>query len=165
MGIVVGTNTALQDDPQLGVRLWPGKNPVRIVVDMQLRLPKWLQVFDGTTPTIVFNKLQHNLPLQKFSVRELAGIHYYQVTEDVSLVQQLLNGLYMSGIQSILVEGGAQLLQSFIDEGTWDEARVITNEELLINNGLAAPQLTNARLVASETIFSDVVRYYQRQEN
>ena len=162
MGIVIGTNTALNDDPQLDTRLWPGKSPVRIVVDMNLRLPKWLNVFDGTTPTIIFNKHQHGLPLEKTAASLLAGINYYQVTEDVSLVTQMLNGLYQLGIQSILVEGGAQLLQSFILEGAWDEARVITNEQLHVDNGLPAPQLTAARLAGSETVFSDVIQFFER---
>jgi diaminohydroxyphosphoribosylaminopyrimidine deaminase / 5-amino-6-(5-phosphoribosylamino)uracil reductase len=161
-GIVVGTNTALNDDPQLDTRLWPGKNPVRIVVDMNLRLPQWLKVFDGTTPTIIFNKHQHSLPFEKTAASSLIGVNYYQVTEDVSLVTQMLNGLYQLGIQSILVEGGAQLLQSFIDEGAWDEARVITNEQLVVDNGLPAPHLTAARLVGSESFFSDVIRFFER---
>lgn len=160
MAIVVGTNTALNDDPQLGTRLWPGKNPIRIVVDMNLRLPQWLQLFDGTIPTIIFNKQQHSLPVEKVSATALTGVHYYQITEDVSLVHQLLNGLYHLGIQSVLVEGGAQLLQSFIDEGLWDEARIITNQELTIGNGLPAPQLSNARLSQSRQLFSDVIHFY-----
>jgi diaminohydroxyphosphoribosylaminopyrimidine deaminase/5-amino-6-(5-phosphoribosylamino)uracil reductase len=64
-------------------------------------------------------------------------------------------------IQSVLVEGGARLLQSFIDEGYWDEARVITNNDLLIPGGLPAPELKDARLVESETLLGDTVRYYR----
>lgn len=158
--ILVGTNTALLDDPQLGARLWPGKNPLRLVVDMNLRLPKSLQLFDGSIPTIIFNKHQHSLPFEKLSPQNLSGTQYYQITEDVRLVHQLLNGLYTLNIQSVLVEGGAQLLQSFIDEGLWDEARIITNEELIINHGLPAPKLLNERLIKSETLFSDTLRLY-----
>ncbi|HEY0041109.1 MAG TPA: dihydrofolate reductase family protein, partial [Flavisolibacter sp.] len=96
------------------------------------------------------------------SAYELAGVQYYQITEDVSLVHQVLNGLYQSGIQSILVEGGAQLLQSFIDGNLWDEARVITNELLLIGQGLPAPTLQNAILVHSENLFSDRIQTFKR---
>lgn len=158
--IVVGTNTALYDDPQLSTRLWSGKNPIRIVIDMNLRLPSSLQVFDGLIPTIVFNKHKHNLPIENIAVQNLAGVNYYQLTEEVNLIHQLLNGLYHLNIQSILVEGGAQLLQSFIDEGLWDEASVITNEQLLIGDGLQAPVLINHQLIKSQTIFSDVIRFY-----
>jgi len=159
--ILVGTNTALKDDPQLNTRLWPGRSPVRIVIDMNLRLPHSLRLFDETIPTIVFNKHQHSLPFEKITTKELSGTHYYRITEDRSLVHQLLNGLHRLGIQSVLVEGGAQLLHSFIDEETWDEARIITNEQLTIGNGLPAPLLSNERLMSSETIMTDTLRFYQ----
>lgn len=159
--ILVGTNTALHDDPQLNTRLWPGKNPVRIVVDMNLRLPAWLKIFGGSIPTVVFNKQKYSLPFEKMEARSLQGVNYYQVTEDASLVHQLLNGLYRLGLQSVLVEGGAQLLQSFIDEGLWDEARVITNEELTVTEGLPAPVLSNEQLRSSDVLQTDTIRYYR----
>jgi diaminohydroxyphosphoribosylaminopyrimidine deaminase/5-amino-6-(5-phosphoribosylamino)uracil reductase len=157
--IAVGTNTALFDDPQLSTRHWPGRNPVRVVVDMNLRLPSTLKLFNGEIPTIVFNLHQHSLPFEKISLSELRniGLAYYQVTEDVSLVHQMLNGLYRLGIQSLMVEGGTALLQSFIDEGLWDEARIICNEDLVLGSGLPAPVLKNARLVKRETILSDTI--------
>jgi diaminohydroxyphosphoribosylaminopyrimidine deaminase / 5-amino-6-(5-phosphoribosylamino)uracil reductase len=162
MAIVVGTNTALFDDPKLSTRHWPGKNPIRVVVDMNLRLPSTLKLFNGNTTTLVFNKHLHTLPLEKISISQLrdTGLAYYQVTEDVSLVHLLLNGLYQLGIQSILVEGGTKLLQSFLDEGLWDEARVICNEQLAIGNGLPAPQLQRFQLLLTEKIFTDSIRYY-----
>jgi len=161
--IAIGTNTALFDDPELTTRLAPGANPIRIVIDMDLRLPKSLNLFDTLTTTIVFNTKEHNLPLQKISANELKqiGVGYYQVTEDVSLVHQVTNALYSMGIQSVLIEGGTYLLQSFINEGIWDEARIITNEELVSGTGLSAPTLSNATLHASEKIFSDVIRTYK----
>jgi diaminohydroxyphosphoribosylaminopyrimidine deaminase/5-amino-6-(5-phosphoribosylamino)uracil reductase len=163
MAICVGTNTALLDDPSLTTRLWPGGNPVRVVVDMDLRLPRSLKLFDGNTPTIVFNIRQHNLPFEKISAEDLKsiGVGYYQVTEDVSLVHQMMNALYRIGIQSVLVEGGAQLLQSFIDENIWDEARIITNEDLIIGSGLPAPLLKKYQITSKEHLGSDVIRYYQ----
>ncbi len=166
MAIAVGTNTALFDDPELTTRLSPGNNPVRVVVDMDLRLPKSLKLFNAMVPTIVFNSKQHNLPLEKISITELKqiGIGYYQVTEDVSLVHQMTNALHRMNIHSVLVEGGACLLQSFIDEGIWDEARVITNEELFIGAGLPAPVLKNSLLNSSNQIFSDVIRIYKNTE-
>ena len=162
-GILVGTNTAANDDPQLNTRLWPGKNPVRIVVDMNRRLPERLNIFDGTIPTIVFNKHEHSLPVEKLSNYDLAGTQYYQVTDDVSLVHQMCNGLYRLGVQSILVEGGSRLLQSFIDEGLWDEARVITNEQLVIGTGLPAPRLHNATVIGTQMVFSDRIQTFHQQ--
>ena len=151
MGILVGTNTAFFDNPELTNRLWNGNSPVRLIVDMHLRLPSALKIFDERQPTIVFNTLQHE---------DGKKTKYYQVTDDVSIVHQILNGCYQSNIQSIIVEGGAKLLQSFIDEGTWDEARIITNETLHVENGLHAPELTNCTFALSENIFSDRIDYY-----
>jgi diaminohydroxyphosphoribosylaminopyrimidine deaminase/5-amino-6-(5-phosphoribosylamino)uracil reductase len=164
MAIAVGTNTALFDDPELSTRHWPGKNGVRVVVDLHLRLPSSLKLFNGDIPTVVFNLHQHTLPFEKISITELRGIGvgYYQITEDVSLVHQMLNGLYRLGVQSLLVEGGTQLLQSFIDEGLWDEARIICNEQLAIGSGLPAPQLKNGQLLHTETLFSDTIRTYKK---
>jgi diaminohydroxyphosphoribosylaminopyrimidine deaminase/5-amino-6-(5-phosphoribosylamino)uracil reductase len=94
---------------------------------------------------------------------------YYRVTSDTSLVPQIMNALYQLRIQSVLVEGGARLLQSFIDEGIWDEARIIKNvahpdiigKELIINNGLKAPKLLNAKKIAEEKMLSDTIKIYK----
>jgi len=163
MAIAVGTNTALFDDPELTTRLAPGNNPIRIVVDMDLRLPQNLKLFNSQTPTIIFNTKEHGLPPDKISIDELKqiGTGYYQVTEDVNLVHQMMNALYRMNIQSVLIEGGTYLLQSFIDEAMWDEARVITNEQLSMGAGLPAPVLKYGRFQGSEQIFSDVIRTYK----
>jgi diaminohydroxyphosphoribosylaminopyrimidine deaminase/5-amino-6-(5-phosphoribosylamino)uracil reductase len=162
MGIVVGTNTALFDDPELTTRLWPGRNPVRIVVDMDLRLPESLKLFRPEAATVVFNLRQHSLQEQvSFTDLNKTGPGYYQVTEKASLIHQMVHALYRMNIQSVLVEGGASLLQSFIDEGIWDEARIITNEELNIGQGLPAPILKDFSLEHSERVFSDVIHTYR----
>jgi len=162
MSILVGTTTALYDDPELTTRLWPGKSPIRLVVDMDLSLPSNLKLFTSGHPTVVFNLYRHTLPLEKISAEEVRsfGLSYYQVTHDVSLVHQMMNALYRMGIQSVLVEGGAFLLQSFLDEGIWDEARVITNEQLETGAGLPAPRFKGLHPVRHERIFSDTIRYY-----
>ena len=146
--ILVGTNTALADDPQLTTRLWAGNSPIRLVVDMNLRLPLSLKIFSSEAKTIGFTKTKHE---------EEDNILFYQVTDDVSLVHQISNALYQLSIQSVIVEGGAKLLQSFIDEGLWDEARIINNEELIINNGLAAPTLSNYAIAHKQRIFTDTI--------
>jgi diaminohydroxyphosphoribosylaminopyrimidine deaminase/5-amino-6-(5-phosphoribosylamino)uracil reductase len=150
--ILVGTNTALVDDPSLTVRLWKGVNPVRLVIDRDLSLPAHLRLFDGEARTIVFNELLHE---------QRGHLEYYQLATDSSLVHQLAMALYQLKISSVLIEGGAAVLQSFIDEGYWDEARVITNETLQIPDGLASPGLRGERLVGQERLFSDVINYYR----
>ncbi|WP_375303909.1 bifunctional diaminohydroxyphosphoribosylaminopyrimidine deaminase/5-amino-6-(5-phosphoribosylamino)uracil reductase RibD [Niastella sp. OAS944] len=149
--ILVGTNTALFDDPSLTTRLWKGANPMRLVVDMNLRLPSSLQLFNKQVKTIVFNGLKHD---------EQENLLHYQVTQDVKLVHQIANALYQLKVQSVLVEGGAQLLQSFIDEGLWDETRVITNNEQIVANGLPAPRMQSGRLLKQESLFSDTLQYF-----
>ena len=163
MAIAAGTNTALYDDPELTTRLWKGNDPVRILVDMNLQLPKSLKLFNSKTPTIVFNTKEHSFLTEKITTAALKeiGVGYYRVEKHVSLVHQMLNALYCMNIQSLIVEGGNYLLQSFIDEGMWDEARVITNEQLIAGKGLLAPVLKEQALVKSEQIFSDVIRTYQ----
>jgi diaminohydroxyphosphoribosylaminopyrimidine deaminase/5-amino-6-(5-phosphoribosylamino)uracil reductase len=159
--IMVGTNTALLDDPALTARLWIGPNPIRLVIDKKLRLPDRLQLFDRKSRTIIFNTLKHDIGEE---------LSYYQLaTEtsaspdcpDRSLVPQLLEALYRLNILSVMVEGGAYLLQSFIDEGYWDEARVITNGDMIIPAGLAAPVLDQGQLFSQEQLFSDRIAIYK----
>jgi diaminohydroxyphosphoribosylaminopyrimidine deaminase/5-amino-6-(5-phosphoribosylamino)uracil reductase len=153
--ILVGTNTALFDDPQLNTRHWTGNHPIRLVVDMDLRLPSSLKLFDGSVRTIVFNALQHE---------EKTNLLYYEVTKDVNLVHQISNALYQQNILSVLVEGGAQLLQSFIDAGYWDEARIITNRELHAGAGIAAPVLGPATLVERTSIATDTIQILRKNK-
>ncbi len=165
--ILVGTNTAFLDDPQLTTRLWPGPSPIRMVIDMNLRLPSSLKIFNGEVPTIVFNKIKHSNESEWSApspLVERAGVRYYQVTEEANLIHQILIALYQLNIQSVLVEGGARLLQSFIDEEMWDEARIINNENLIINNGLPAPDLKNALKIEEQNIFSDKIEFYKYSE-
>lgn len=149
--ILVGTNTALMDDPELTNRYWPGPLPVRLVVDMDLSLPQSLKLFDKNKKTIVFNTIRHE---------DQHNLFYYKIMKDESLVQQMLNVLYKLKLLSVLVEGGAKLLQSFIDEGLWDEIRIIKNEGLIINNGLQAPLYHAINPVSQIKIESDTVSTY-----
>lgn len=163
--LLVGTNTALMDDPLLTTRFWTGNNPIRLVVDMNLRLPPSLKIFNDDAPTIVFNKIKHDLDekfFDRFFLRKVhCGLFFYQVTEDVSLVHQITNALYRLKIQSVIVEGGARLLQSFIDEAIWDEARIINNRELIIHNGLAAPQLRSCKRLGHQRISNDSIEIFK----
>ncbi len=150
--ILVGTNTALLDNPELTTRLWRGNSPVRLVVDMELRLPFSLKIFNQQARTIIFNTIKQE---------EDGNLLYYKVTNDINLVHQIMNALYQLKIQSVIVEGGARLLQSFIDEGIWDEARIIKKEQLIINNGLNAPVLIEAQKVFEQKFLSDTIEIYR----
>lgn len=146
--ILVGTNTALKDNPSLTNRLWQGKNPVRLVIDRELKLPPSLQLFDGTVKTIIFNELKNEAK---------GNLIFHKLDASKNLLPALLTALHQLGIQSVFVEGGATLLQSFIDQNYWDEARVITNEVLSISKGIAAPQLNNNSLASTQKITTDTI--------
>ncbi len=154
--IVVGTNTALQDDPALTARLWPGNDPIRLVIDRELKLPSTLQLLDGKAKTIVFNALKNG---------EQGMLSYCKLDQGVNMLPQLLGVLYQRQLMSVIVEGGAKLLQSFIDEGLWDEARVICNGQLIIGDGIDTPVLTQANLLREETLLTDKIIYYFKSAN
>lgn len=150
--ILVGTNTALLDDPLLTNRLWKGPSPVRLVADMNLRLPATLRVFNREVRTIVFNGI-------KEGGDEL--LSFYKLDKNKELVPQLMTAFYGLHLQSVLVEGGAALTQSFIQQNCWDEARVITNTGLQKGRGLAAPVLTNSRKADSFISMTDIIEQFQ----
>ena len=149
--ILVGTNTALMDDPELTSRYWHGPSPVRLVVDKDLSLPQSLKLFDTKNKTIVFNTVKHE---------EQKNLVYYQIKAEESLVNQLLDALYQLKILSVLVEGGAKLIQSFIDEKLWDEIRIIKNEKLIINDGLQAPLFHTTKPGSQMKMETDIVSTY-----
>lgn len=127
--ILIGTNTALNDNPELTVREVEGKNPLRVVLDLNLRLPQHLNVFDGSTPTLIFNYLKAEIQ---------QNLEFVKIDKSKALLPQILNELYQRNIISIIIEGGAQLLQTFIDENLWDEAKVFVGEKEF-RTGLKAP--------------------------
>jgi diaminohydroxyphosphoribosylaminopyrimidine deaminase/5-amino-6-(5-phosphoribosylamino)uracil reductase len=150
--ILVGTNTALKDNPALTTRLVPGYSPVRLVIDMGLKLPSSLQLLDGTVKTIVFNGSRHE---------DGGMVSYYEIAGTGSILKQILEALYQLQIQSVLVEGGAILLQSLINENLWDEARVITNTCLEIAEGINAPILQPQKTIKEENIQTDRIAYFK----
>ncbi len=142
--ILVGTNTAEKDNPSLTVRYWCGKNPVRLVTDNHLRLPKNLHLFDQTAPTLVFNSVKNE---------EEENISFVKIDFSQNIIPQILQELHSRRILSVLVEGGKQLLESFIEAGLWDEALVFTGPKFFYR-GIKAPHL-EGKLIASETFDSD----------
>lgn len=156
--ILVGTTTAETDNPQLNSRLSKGPNPLRMVIDRTLRLNQNLHLFTDGGPTWVLNCIK-----QASSNR----IQYVQLPNQVNLIEPILQYAFEKNIQSILVEGGSKLLQSFIDAGWWDEARVIVSNCLMgesNDHGILAPILQGATLVQQEKIGTDIIHYYKREQ-
>ena len=152
-GILVGTNTALLDNPELTVRLWDGKNPIRIVVDLRLKLPDSLKLFDGSNQTIVLNDLTD---------LKAGNLLFKKLIQGKTGTSSILTAIHSLNILSVLVEGGSKLLQSFIDDGNWDEIRTITNNDLIIPEGLPSPDIKIYKKLRSENYGTDTVSYYKR---
>ncbi len=145
--IMVGTRTVEKDNPRLNIRNWVGKNPVRIVLDRNLRLARDFAVFDGTQNTAVFTSHKN-----KAALPDLPGVTYHTIDFDEEIIHQINSVLYAEGIQSVIIEGGARLLQSFIACNQWDEARVFVGNTFF-TGGVKAPVL--ARLPIWQTNYDD----------
>lgn len=150
--IMVGTNTAFFDNPRLNARNWVGKSPLRILLDKNLRLNKSLNLFNQIEKTLVFT--------EKKSV-SANNLQYVTVTFNDNVLNKVLEYLHSLQIQSVIIEGGAALLNSFIETGLWDEARVFVGD-MYFNDGIKAPQLNNIP-VTSEQLLGSSLLYYVKQ--
>ena len=128
--ILIGTNTAEYDNPALTVREWKGNQPVRMVIDRTRRLDAGLQVFDQKSPTWVFTGQQQT---------DAKYLNF--ILLDFDILPQLLSELYERDILSVIVEGGSQLLNSFLNAGLWDEAFIYTGNQFF-GKGVAAPHIS-----------------------
>ena len=121
--IMVATCTALLDDPHLTVTKWTGRNPVRVLLDRTLRVPADYRIFDGEARTIVF--VDYRLQITDYRLQRTGdNVEFVGIDFEGDIVQSIMDELYKRGIMSIIIEGGAKWLQTVIDSGLWDEARV-----------------------------------------
>ena len=142
--IMVGTRTALLDNPSLTVRRWAGQSPVRVVLDREFLIPNDYHLLDGSQPTLVFTsegKGQEG--------KEIPGVTYCELDRKVAVLPQILDELFRRKLNSLMVEGGAMLLNSFLEAGLWDEATVET-APVELGAGVEAPII---RQPAAETLF------------
>ena len=153
--ILVGRHTALLDNPALDIRHWAGRAPLRLVIDKYGTLPPDLKIFDGVLPTVVYTALEKD---------EKYGKNVEQVVLDFNepLLPQILFHLHGRKVGSLLVEGGATVLQSFIDASLWDEARVEVNPGLKLGNGVSAPELPKDANCVKECCGGDEVLTFRR---
>lgn len=149
--ILVGRQTALMDNPKLNVRHWKGENPTRLVIDKSLKLSKHSALLDSSQPTIIFHD-------EKLSTNSCEYVKYEGLNYDDLILPQLLERLYELELQSVIIEGGSKTLQSFIDTGLWDEARVFTGKNK-IDKGIKAPVL-NSKTSKSLDIAGDKLNYF-----
>lgn len=129
--ILVSTNTVLLDNPSLTVRNWSGKNPIRIALDRQGKIPASYHLKDGVVKTYIFTTKEK---------QDKNHLQYIKIDFDEECLKTILTKIYEKNIHSVLVEGGSQLLRSFIKAGLWDEANVEVSPQK-VEKGIAAPQL------------------------
>jgi diaminohydroxyphosphoribosylaminopyrimidine deaminase / 5-amino-6-(5-phosphoribosylamino)uracil reductase len=140
--ILVGTQTVIDDNPKLNTRDWFGNNPIRIVLDQNNRISKESHIFDNQAKTFLITKNDFNF--------------------DKNLASQIATFLYDNNIQSVIIEGGRQTLQTFIDENIWDEARVFRGN-ILFENGTKAPIL-NSKRVEKKFILDDELLIFRNHD-
>jgi diaminohydroxyphosphoribosylaminopyrimidine deaminase/5-amino-6-(5-phosphoribosylamino)uracil reductase len=143
--ILIGKQTALIDNPKLTNRATAGKNPTRIVIDRNLEVPKANHIYNDDAKTIIFNELKTDV---------IGNVHFVQMEDMKSyLAQKIAFQLYLMDIQSVIVEGGVQILNQFITAELWDEARIFTGQTIW-NEGIKAPEITG-NLISSLQLDED----------
>jgi len=157
--ILVGTNTVIADNPKLNLRSWSGQNPVRIVLDKMLRIPNHYSVYDGAVETIIIcdeeslTRVEKNGELEKSNT-----ISYLTIDFTQKVAQQICDILERLKIQSVIIEGGTQTLQTFIEENLWDEAYVFIGETVF-KEGIKSPKF-KGKLVEEKNIQKDVLKIF-----
>lgn len=148
--ILVGTQTALHDNPSLTVRNTEGTNPVRILIDFDLKVPEHFKIYNNEARTLVINSTKEGIE---------EHIQFIKIKKE-NFLTELMEALYKEQIQSVIIEGGRFTLQQFIDAGLWDEAMVIRNEGLLLKNGTKAPDF-NHTATKTETYRDNSISYFE----
>ena len=151
--ILVGTNTVFADNPKLNVRSWFGENPIRIVLDRSLRIANNANILDGSVKTIVITKER------KENLKPRENVIFEEISFSKNVAQQICKVLQKHNIQSVIVEGGTQTLQTFIDENLWDEALVFIGDNNF-EKGVKAP-VFNGKISSEEYIKNDVLKIYK----
>ncbi|MGO1244272.1 MAG: bifunctional diaminohydroxyphosphoribosylaminopyrimidine deaminase/5-amino-6-(5-phosphoribosylamino)uracil reductase RibD [Sphingobacterium sp.] len=151
--ILIGTSTALNDNPSLTTREWKGKNPRRILIDKDLKVPASAAVLDRSAETIVFNAIESDW---RTNIKRIALENF-----EFYLPQTILYQLYLMDIQSIIIEGGIQTLQSFIDVDLWDEARVFVSQQHW-GEGRKSPSFQGGNVMKYK-VGNDMLRLYYNE--
>ena len=149
--ILVGRKTVTADNPSLTVRMCEGKNPMRLVIDKSLSLKNNYNIFDDHAETLVFNNIKSD------TVRNTI----YVKIDFNNPIEEILNELYKRKILSLIVEGGAITINSFIENNLYDEIRLFTTEKVL-ENGILSPQIPNIKMTKTTIINKDKLEVYKR---
>lgn len=153
MAIIVGSATAIADNPQLTNRLWTGKSPLRMVIDRELKLPAHLNLFQTKEPTVVFNYHKHE---------QQNNVLFYCLNREANFLEEFMRACVHLSVQSLLVEGGSRLLQLFLDAALWDELRIITHHNLVVKEGVKAPVFQEGKIIKTETYANNCILYIKK---
>lgn len=148
--ILIGTMTALRDNPSLTTREIFGKNPIRILIDIDLKVPTDFNIYSNEADTLVFNSIKEG---------EEGNIKFIKTSRE-NFIENMLKKLYEFQIQSIIVEGGSFVLQQFIDANLWDEAIIIKNTNLILENGTKAPNFENTP-IGIKDFRDNIIEFYK----
>lgn len=148
--ILIGTMTALRDNPSLTTREIVGRNPIRILIDIDLKVPKYFNVYSNEAETLVFNSVKEG---------DEGNIKFIKTSRE-NFIENMLKTLYELQIQSIIVEGGSLVLQQFIDAGLWDETIIIKNKNLVLENGTKAPRFSKTP-IDTRDFRDNVIEFYK----
>lgn len=145
-GILIGKNTAIQDNPRLDTRMVGNIiYPIRIILDRNLEIINHfnLNILNNLQKTWIFNTKKNKI----FAKVECIKI------DQKNFLRNVLYNLYKRNIQSIIVEGGISILKSFISENVWDEAEIYTGS-FFIKQGIKAPSISG-KLIERYKILED----------
>lgn len=151
--ILVGTQTALNDNPSLTVRNTEGNNPIRVLIDFDLKVPDHFKIYNQEAKTLIFNTVKD----------EIQDNIQWIIIEKDNFLPNLMRVLYQHQIQSIIIEGGSFTLQQFIDAQLWDEAIIIKNKNLKLKNGTKAPEL-KATPIKTKNIRDNILYFFRSDD-
>ena len=155
--IMVGTNTVKYDNPKLDTRFWTGKNAVRVLIDKDLSLFENLNIFDGSQKTICYTTVARS-STSRSVLENITEVVVLQKDDFLSINELVLEDLYQRKIQSIIIEGGTILLQSYIDLGLWDEAFILKSK-LILEDGIKAPTMGGKEILRENLGDNLLVKY------
>ncbi|QCX53694.1 bifunctional diaminohydroxyphosphoribosylaminopyrimidine deaminase/5-amino-6-(5-phosphoribosylamino)uracil reductase RibD [Elizabethkingia sp. JS20170427COW] len=150
--ILVGTSTILHDNPNLTIRHYSGQNPIRVIIDKELKIPESFKIFNQEAVTWIFNR--------KID-KEEGNTWWIKIDVEQEVLPQLMDILYQQQVQSLIVEGGAATLSHFLKSELWDEIWVFEAEDLVLHQGTKAPEL-KYQPTSVEILKDNILKKYKK---
>jgi len=148
--ILVGTETVIKDNPALNTRLWNGNNPLRVILDLKHRIPQESTIFTDGLSTLIISLVKK---------KNTNSITYEVVRETENLAKEICAILYKHGILSLIVEGGKQTLETFIEANLWDEAITYKGDQVFFEQGVKAPKLLKKGITSKHKTQNTKITY------